>query len=503
MRIPCPVLTLLLLCSAALPAQDGPPSDPRIERAVADELIGDHAVPAHLLQVQVHDGVVTLTGVADQVLAAERAAAIARTVRGVRAVVNRIAVQPPLDLDQQELRSRVAAALEADPATDRHEVRVAAEPDGTVTLAGEVQSWAERELCETVAKGVTGVTRVDNQIEVRFLAERPDGEIADEVMQLLHWHTLIDDGLVHVACRDGEVILSGSVGSAAERLRAIGAAWVAGVRAVTADDLRVEGWQRDDRLRASKYAVRSDQQIEQAVEAALLQDPRVASFQVRVEVEHGVVTLRGTVDNLKARRAAASDARNTVGVIRIDNRLRVSPLRQRSDAVVGRAVHEALLRDPLVDRFDLRVRVRNGTVHLYGTVDSGFERACADDVAARVRGVVAVENHITVTDDAIVSFDPYVDDWPIHLQPWYRYQPAATFTPDAEIARRIREELWWSPFVDESRVAVQVADGTATLSGKVDSNAERLAAIENAYDGGAVWVVDELAVAGTPAAEDQ
>jgi osmotically-inducible protein OsmY len=37
-----------------------------------------------------------------------------------------------------------------------------------------------------------------------------------------------------------------------------------------------------------------------------------------------------------------------------------------------------------------------------------------------------------------------------------------------------------------------VTDGVATLTGTVDSWAERRAATDNAYEGGAVWVENEL-----------
>jgi osmotically-inducible protein OsmY len=38
--------------------------------------------------------------------------------------------------------------------------------DGLVTLRGPVESTAERTTIESIAKGVSGVTRVDNQLEV-------------------------------------------------------------------------------------------------------------------------------------------------------------------------------------------------------------------------------------------------------------------------------------------------------------------------------------------------
>jgi osmotically-inducible protein OsmY len=59
--------------------------------------------------------------------------------------------------------------------------------------------------------------------------------------------------------------------------------------------------------------------------------------------------------------------------------------------------------------------------------------------------------------------------------------------------------MWWSPFVDGYQVNVEVENGIATLEGKVDTYRELNAANESAYEGGAVWVDNELNVARSTA----
>ncbi|MCB0545732.1 MAG: BON domain-containing protein, partial [Saprospiraceae bacterium] len=63
---------------------------------------------------------------------------------------------------------------------------------------------------------------------------------------------------------------------------------------------------------------------------------------------------------------------------------------------------------------------------------------------------------------------------------------------DAQIKENIEDELWWSPFVNESDVTVTVLGKVATLTGSIDSWRERNAAIENAYEGGAYSVIDKM-----------
>jgi osmotically-inducible protein OsmY len=114
-------------------------------------------------------------------------------------------------------------------------------------------------------------------------------------------------------------------------------------------------------------------------------------------------------------------------------------------------------------------------VMLDGAVNSNLERVKAEEVVSAVKGVAAVTNNLRV----MKTWTPR-DDW--------------------EIKKNIEDELWWSPFVDEDEVNVTVADGTATLVGVVDTLRERRVATENAYEGGAKHVRNELKVRYGPEA---
>ncbi|REJ65204.1 MAG: BON domain-containing protein [Planctomycetota bacterium] len=225
--------------------------------------------------------------------------------------------------------------------------------------------------------------------------------------------------------------------------------------------------------------------------------PGVFSFDVDVDVLGTIVTLRGTVDNLKARRAAEQNAKNTAGVSLVKNRLKVRPATPLSDSEIEKDIRDALLRDPYVERFDVTVSVYNGTAHLYGTVDSYFEKGRADDVTARVPGVIDVENHLTVLYDNAYIFDPYVDD----AEDAYfdedepiGYKRRIPYRTDKEIKDAVESQLWWSPFVDSDSVTVSVDNGVVTLTGTVGSWNESRAATENAYEGGATLVDNDLMV---------
>jgi len=468
--------------------------DPDITDRVDKEFQRDLAVPFNKVDAQTTEGVVTLSGEVDNLRARERAARIAETVRGVRAVINQIVIEPPKDLSARELRRDVEQALLYDAATEMFEIDVSATAGGKVTLAGNVDSWAERNLAGTVAEGVRGVTAVDNNINVDPVTIRSDSETEADIRRRLHWNTLVDDNLIQVDVDEGVVTLTGTVGSAAERQRAELDAWVGGVKDVDVSDLRVERWARDEELRTKKYVAKGDDEIASAVRDALIYDPRVNKFNIEVKARSGTITLRGIVNNIRAKHAAGSDARNTVGVINVDNLIKVRPVAEIADVTIEENVKEALLLNPYTESYAIEVDVDDQVAYLTGTVTSAFEKAEAENTAFRARGVTEVRNAIQVDYPGTLTYEPYVDDWSIYDYSWYDGGATVVQRSDAAIAAEIDDEIFWSPFVDADDVAVSVDEGVATLTGTVDSWSEYNAARENAFEGGAVTVVNNLVV---------
>jgi len=474
-------------------------SDTEIANAVADQLFFDAAILGYSINTEVTDGIVTLTGQTSNLLARERAARIAETVKGVKTVINRIEVKQAADITDEAIRQQIRDSLIFNPRTESYEIEAEVN-QRQVTLTGTVQSWQEKQFAERLAKSVKGVQSVDNQISITYIMSRTDNEIRDDVQGALGWDRYVDDSLIEVSVSDGAVTLTGTVGSAAERRRARANAWVNGVTSVDTSDLKVEYWARNEELRKGKYAAKPDSDIKSAIEKALDMDPRVAAEAIRVNVNDGIVTLRGMVDTLEGNRAAAQIARRTVGVWRVKNRLRVGMADAVGDEQLYRRVRDALVNDPLVEFHEITLTVNNGKVTLNGAVDSQYEKAQAEDVAARFAGVAAVNNGLTVANTQPLTNQPYVDDRYSQDYPWYDYMTSTT-TSDWAIHDDIMDELWWSPFVDSDEITVTVNNGVATLTGTVDTWSERSAAMENALEAGAVRVINRLDVAYGPAAE--
>jgi len=282
--------------------------DSKITTAVVTQLLVAKATPVEAVAVETNEGIVRLNGSVNAILRKERAEEIAGNVKGVRAVVNNIEVEPPVVADGT-LVENIEIALADDPATDSFEIRAEAK-EGSVVLTGEVESYAEAQLATTVTKNVRGVAAVTNNITVVFEGERDDSDIEEEIERRLAWDTRVDSAGVDVAVRDGDVTLTGEVPSLFQKGVSQSLAWVRGVNDVSIDPLEIAWWDRDEMLDRDILESKSDAAVADAVRNALLYDPRVRSFETTVIVEEGEVTLTGTVDNLQARRAAAESTAN-------------------------------------------------------------------------------------------------------------------------------------------------------------------------------------------------
>lgn len=469
-------------------------TDGQITGQVEEQLLFDPAVPYNTIDVSTQLKVVSLSGTVDNLLAKERAAKLARAVRGVKSVVNRIEVAPYKTVTPAALERNARGALIHNPATESFDVTVSADKNGKVTLTGTVDSWQERDLSAKVVSGVIGVRGIDNRLVVRMPGDRSPIEIKKEIEEKLKWDALVKEALIDVTVKGKTARLSGIVGSAAEKQRAIDDVWGVGVDEVDATGLEVSKWARDDALRTKEHISLPDPEIRVAVSTALIADPRVPSPRVSASVYRGIVTLRGVVETTDAQRAAVQDAYNTTGVRMVKNLIKVRPKGDLKDAYITRDIKSALKRNPYLEDQDISVSVDHGKAVLDGTVDTIYEKAQAEALVARTAGVSKITNKLEVDTPAYLAFNPYVGDWDFTVTTWYNdLTPTQILTKnDKLIKEEIHDELVWSPFVDADQVEVTVEDGVAFLSGKVDSWTEARAAMNNALEGGAHRVVSAL-----------
>ena len=116
----------------------GSPIAASIVQSIDDEFRIQDGVDNEDFHVSAKKGIVTIKGVAQNILEKERAVQIAKATRGVRGVIDNITVKVT-DITDQKLKEDVVHALRQDPATDAYDIRVEVN-NGAVKLAGRVDS---------------------------------------------------------------------------------------------------------------------------------------------------------------------------------------------------------------------------------------------------------------------------------------------------------------------------------------------------------------------------
>lgn len=137
------------------------------------------------------------------------------------------------------------------------------------------------------------------------------------------------------------------------------------------------------------------------VKSALLADPDVKGFDLKVETRKGEVMLSGFVDNQAQADRAIQVAKSVEGVKAVTNKMSlkegaVTVGDKLDDGIITTKVKSALLSDPDIKSFDIAVVTRNGEVQLSGFVDNQTRIDHAIELARAVDGVKSVTNEMSV-----------------------------------------------------------------------------------------------------------
>ena len=223
----------------------------------------DHGKP-----VDVANGSAKLTGSVETDVERDLAEQLALGIEGVTKVDNQLKVDPNVEsqvsskptmaqrFDDATTVATVKSKLLWNSNTEGLDIKVQAD-NGNLTLSGDAQSQAAKDLAGSLASNTDGVRKVDNQIRVSgdATAAAKTQNAADDAGQAISdvWITSKVkssfiynrnlDGLdISVTTKDGQVSLGGSVSSSAQKQLAVETARnIRGVRGVNADALKVAG----------------------------------------------------------------------------------------------------------------------------------------------------------------------------------------------------------------------------------------------------------------------
>ena len=202
--------------------------------------------------------------------------------------------------------------------------------------------------------------------------------------------------------------------------------------------------------------------------------PYLRANDLKVSVHEGKATLTGNVAEDVNKDLAKQIALGVDGIKSVDNKIEVVPdykaPAQSADRSYGEKIDDAsitsevkskLLWSRYADGLTANVDTTRGKVKLSGTADSQEAKDAAGKLAANTRGVDSVNNQLVVE-----AAKPGVA------------KNATNDVADGWITTKVKSTYMYSTNVNGSDIAVSTNSGVVTLTGKMDSGAERALAIE-------------------------
>jgi osmotically-inducible protein OsmY len=214
---------------------------------------------------------------------------------------------------------------------------------------------------------------------------KTDNQLQQDVLAEMKWEPSVHAARIGVEVKDGVVTLAGQVDSYAEKWNAERAAQrVKGVRAL-ATELKVH---------ITDLSKRTDGEIAGAAEKVLEWSLSLPVGAIRVMVEHGWITLNGSVDWQYQRQTAEESVRYMMGVVGISNLILIKP--SVSATSVKAEIEAALKRTAVNDAKGIEVEVLGSDVTLSGTIHNWAERETATKSAWGMPGVRNVHDNMTI-----------------------------------------------------------------------------------------------------------
>lgn len=420
------------------------------------------------IHVETNQGSAVLSGTVDNLLRAERALRVAQSIKGVREVVDNLSATPLAPRPDSKIKKDIEESFRMNSVLANSNIHVAVE-DQKAVLTGTVNSFAEKALAKEIAKRIRGLSGLEMAIHVNGTEKRMDQDIRKNIQQILRTDAWLHDDPIEVRVRGGRAVISGTVGSPAEQIRAASKSWIVGVTSVSAGGLSVRPEKEGHR---AWPATLSNRRLLAAVQESLRWNHRFSDGRPKISSHRRIVTLTGPVPTLAIKRAVEEDVRGTLGVVDVKNQLRVleSGL---SDQEIAVSLRRALEMDATIEPDEVRVSVQEGKVILEGSVDNRFEKNHAEAIALQIRGAREVDNRIAIGSPPPLKSDPDIE--------------------------RDLKSLWrWNALVRSDTMSAVVKNGVVILKGNAASWPERDQIIESCWMAGARDVVDSELKVGAP-----
>jgi osmotically-inducible protein OsmY len=212
----------------------------------------------------------------------------------------------------------------------------------------------------------------------------------------------------------------------------------------------------------------AENRTQEELKKRLSEDEQLQSKDILIHMEGETVILQGTVPHLSDKMTIIREALDTDGVSEVDDQLVVLESTTEGRPLTTR-VSEVLERQTDIDTSNIDFMEKNGSVRLWGTVQSGGEKQRIEDSISSIDGTLEIHNEVSMAPEGKES--------------------------DDTIAKQVVDMIEDRDDVQTEEITVEVENGVVTLSGHVATWSGKNSAIEAArYVSDVVQVVDDLTV---------
>ncbi len=191
-------------------------TDQELEHDLTVELLNDDRLSLHPIGVTVKEGVVTLEGCVQSYRRKLLVHEIVAGHVGVRDLLDRLVVEPPLPATDAEVADRVRAALDASADVTKSSVTVEVR-GGKATLRGNAVDPWERIVAEDIALSVRGVRAVHNLLVINAPQKKEDEELSQAIKSAFGRSYALSQSRIQVAVSHNFAVLSGEAPSFAQK----------------------------------------------------------------------------------------------------------------------------------------------------------------------------------------------------------------------------------------------------------------------------------------------
>ena len=212
-----------------------------------------------------------------------------------------------------DIQKEVIAALKGEPSLRDDDIALGIR-DGVVTLAGFVDSYADKWRAERTVSKLKGVKAVVNDLKVKLpvSSQRPDPELARAVVDALKWNILVPHDRIQVVVEDGWVTLKGEADWYYQKEEAERTVRnLTGVKGVS------------NLITVAVKPTPSD--VKKRIVEALQHAAQFDAERITVEIDGHKAILRGTVRSYAELKDAERAVRNVPGISEVETHLTVDP----------------------------------------------------------------------------------------------------------------------------------------------------------------------------------